>query len=81
MVRPQAQAEKLTLLVADSKSGYFGVSLDKPGKPKPYQARVRRGGKQVYLGSFATTEEAALASRVRRRGGRRRRSGLQRRRR
>ena len=62
MVRPhpQAQAEKLTLLVADSKSGYFGVNLDKPGKPKPYQARVTRGGKKVHLGSFATAEEAAL---------------------
>ena len=58
--RQQAQAEKLTLLVADTKTGYFGVSLDKPGQPKPYQARVTRGGKTVYLGSFATAEEAAL---------------------
>ena len=32
----------------------------KPGQPKPYQAQVRRGGKMVYLGSFATAEEAAL---------------------
>ena len=58
--RPQAQAEKLTLLVADSKAGYFGVHLNKPGQPKPYQARVRSGGKNLYLGSFATAEEAAL---------------------
>ena len=29
--RQQAQAEKLTLLVADNKAGYFGVRLDKPG--------------------------------------------------
>ena len=58
--RPQAQAEKLTLLVADSKAGYFGVHLNKPGQPKPYQARVKRGGKVVYLGTFATAEEAAL---------------------
>ena len=56
----KAQVEKLTLLVAENKAGYFGVSLDKPGKPKPYQARVRRGGKMVYLGTFATAEEAAL---------------------
>ena len=28
--------------------------------PKPYQARVRRDGKQVYLGRFATAKEAAL---------------------
>jgi predicted secreted protein len=60
MVRQQAQAEKLTLLVAESTAGYFGVCLTKPGQPKPYQARVWRGGKDVYLGCFATAEEAAL---------------------
>ena len=32
----------------------------KRGLPKPYQAQVRRGGKKVHLGSFATAEEAAL---------------------
>ena len=58
--RQQAQAEGLTLPVADSKTGYFGVCLSKPGQPKPYQAQVWRGGKYVYLGSFATAEEAAL---------------------
>jgi hypothetical protein len=58
--RQQAQAEKLTLPVANSKSGYFGVRLDRPGKPKPFEARVKRGGKVVYLGYFATAEEAAL---------------------
>ena len=34
-----------------------------PSQPKkPYQARMKRGGKQVHLGcfSFATAEEAAL---------------------
>ena len=55
----QAEAERLTLLVADNKTGYFCVSLQ-PGKPKPYQASVRRGGKVVSLGMFATAEEAAL---------------------
>ena len=59
-VRQQAQAEKLTLVVAESKTGYFGVHLDKPGHFKPYQARVWRGDKGVSLGSFATAEEAAL---------------------
>ena len=58
--RQQAQAERLTLVVADNKTGYFGVNLDKPGYPKPYKAEVRRGGKQVSLGYFATAEEAAL---------------------
>ena len=55
-----AQAEGLTLLVADNKAGYFGVYLNNPGQPKPYQARVWRGGKDVNLGTFATAEEAAL---------------------
>ena len=58
--RQQAQAQGLTLLKADNKAGYFGVHLKKPGQPKPYHAQVRRGGKQVHLGSFATVEEAAL---------------------
>jgi hypothetical protein len=46
--RQQAQAEELTLLVAESTAGYFGVSLDKPGQPKPYLARVWRGGKERH---------------------------------
>jgi hypothetical protein len=54
------RAEKLTLLVADSKSGYFGVYRGKPGLSKPYRAEVKRGGKDAYLGVFATAEEAAL---------------------
>jgi hypothetical protein len=58
--RQQAQAEKLTLLVAENKAGYFGVHLIRPGQPKPYQARVKRGGKLLHLGYFATAEEAAL---------------------
>ena len=56
----QAEAEGLVLLVAENTTGYFGVCLSNPGYPKPYQARVRRGGKLVSLGSFATAEEAAL---------------------
>ena len=42
MSRQQAEAEGLTLLVADNKAGYYGVYL-KPGQPKPYQAQVSRG--------------------------------------
>ena len=57
----QAQAEEVTtLLVAENETGYLGVNLNNPGRPKPYQARVRRGGKLVHLGYFATAEEAAL---------------------
>ena len=58
--RQQARAEGLTLLKADNSTGYFGVSLDKSCKTKPYRAQVSRDGKLVYLGSFATAEEAAL---------------------
>ena len=52
--RQQAQAEGLTLRVGRSGRGYFGVNLPNPGKPKPYQAQVTRGGKQVRLGYFFT---------------------------
>ena len=67
MWRSQAEAEGLTLLVADNKTGYFGVHLKNLGKPKPYEARVWRGGNKVSLGSFATAEEAALCFVCRRR--------------
>ena len=57
----QAQAEGLTLLVSKKNTtGYFGVCLDKRGHSKPYKAEYTRGSKKVYLGSFATAEEAAL---------------------
>ena len=55
----QAEAEGLTLLVADNKTGYFGV-CHHPDHAKPFEAQVRRDGKVVSLGSFATAEEAAL---------------------
>ena len=55
----QAEAEGLTLLVAENKTGYFGVHHSHPGYPTPYQAQVWRGGNMVSLGSFATAEEAA----------------------
>ena len=58
--RQQAEAEGLTLLKADNKTGYFGVSLSQRAKTKPYEAQVKRGGKNVSLGYFATAEEAAL---------------------
>ena len=59
MWRSQAEAEGLTLLEADNKTGYFGV-YPRPGRPKPYVAQVRRDGNMVHLGSFVTAEEAAL---------------------
>ena len=60
--RQQAQAEGLTLRVANSKTGYWGVHLNpnKSSMYKPYLAQVWRGGKTVHLDSFTTAEEAAL---------------------
>ena len=51
--RQQAQAEGLTLLVAENKAGYFGVYLNQRAKTKPYEAQVKRGGRLVCLGTFA----------------------------
>ena len=48
-----------TLLAAENKTGYFAV-YHYPGKFKPYPAKLKRGGKTVHLGYFATAEEAAL---------------------
>ena len=61
--RQQAQAEGLTLLREannKTKTGFTGVILAVPGDPAPYLARVKRGGKLVSLGYFATAEQAAL---------------------
>jgi len=51
----QAQAERLTLRLANSKTGYFGVH-HMPSRFKPYKASVKR----THLGYFSTAEEAAL---------------------
>ena len=56
----QAEAEGLTLRKDESTSGYANVAVLPAGAPKPYQARLRRGGVQVPLDSFTTAEEAAL---------------------
>jgi len=52
----QAAAEGLTLEPGSGAAGYKGVS----GAGSRYQAQVKRAGKVLYLGSFATAEEAAL---------------------
>ena len=56
----QAQVEGLVLRVGRNRTGYLGVHLTNPGQSKPYEAQVKRGGKTVHLGRFATAEEAAL---------------------
>ena len=53
----QAAAEGLTLEPGNRTAGYKGVKLDR----SRYQARVKRAGKDVYLGMFDTAEDAALA--------------------
>jgi len=57
----QAETEGLTLLRSESSTGYKGVAFNGSRKRKPYEAHVRRGGKDVHLGCFATPEEAALS--------------------
>ena len=47
------------LQASDNTAGFKGVSFIS-SKSKPYEAKVRRGGKQESLGCFATAEEAAL---------------------
>jgi hypothetical protein len=55
-----AKRENLTLVVAENSGGYFGVYLQ-PGRRPSYRAALKHGGnKLVYLGTFATAEEAAL---------------------
>ena len=56
----QAEAEGLTLLAAKNTTGYFWVRFNQTRRSKPYEAQVRRSGKVVLLGYFATAEEAAL---------------------
>mmetsp|Transcript_49276 Transcript_49276/g.164525 ORF Transcript_49276/g.164525 Transcript_49276/m.164525 type:complete len:168 (+) Transcript_49276:67-570(+) len=59
-----AAEEGLTLLrSASSTSGYRGVLQDSSttvGLKNPFRAQVRRNGRRVTLGRFATAEEAAL---------------------
>jgi len=58
----QADVEGLTLLRSASfRTGYKGVRFKGiRNRAKPYQATVRRGGKNVHLGYSTTAEEAAL---------------------
>ena len=54
----QAAAEGLELVRSTtSRSGYRGVHVHR----SHFEARLRRGGKQVHLGHFDTAEAAALA--------------------
>ena len=58
----QADAEGLTLPKSESSNtGYLNVCFISRLASKPYQTQVRRGGKQVRFGRFATAEEAALS--------------------
>ena len=57
----QAEVEGLTMLRSErSCTGYLNVAFNINRKSKPYLAQVSRGGQDVYLGTFATPEEAAL---------------------
>ena len=56
-----ARAEGLVLVRAANATGYRGVKKNASGHTKPYEARVRRDGKNEHLGTFACAEAAALA--------------------
>ena len=56
----QAEAEGLTLARSDNQTGFRNVSVHPERKARPYYASVKRDGKNVHLGYFATAEEAAL---------------------
>ena len=60
-----AAAEGLELVRAENSSGFKGVKRSTKHINKPFQAVPYggggRAGKTLYLGSFATAEEAALA--------------------
>ena len=58
-----ATAEGLALVRAENSSGFKGVFRPsrKSSTSKPFEAQLTHGGRQKYLGTFATAEEAALA--------------------
>ena len=56
-----AAGEGLTLVRADNATGFRGVCHHEKRSSKPFQARLKRGGKREHLGNYATAEEAALA--------------------
>ena len=56
----QAAAEGLNLRRSDNQTGFAGVYINTSNGAKPFEARVRRAGKKVSLGHFATAEAAAL---------------------
>jgi len=57
----QAEREGLTLTASSNSSGYKGVTFKpKERGSKKYELRVWVGGKKVFLGMFATAEQAAL---------------------
>ena len=59
----QAEAEGLTLQPSDNAAGYHSVRKDDRTRSEnnPFTAVGRGGSEGVYLGCFATAEEAALA--------------------
>ena len=57
----QAKREGLELASSSSSTGYKGVCyLPKERGSKKYKLQVRDGGKLIFLGNFATAEQAAL---------------------
>ncbi len=61
------EQEKLSHIIPERKkfrnnnTGFIGVSISKNAKNKKYVATIYNGTKNEYLGSFKTSQEAALA--------------------
>lgn len=58
MLKPDKEAMLEMIKSAGSASGFKGVKKHHKGG---FQARVKRDGKKVHLGTFASAEEAAMA--------------------
>ncbi len=58
IVRPDRTSTLEMIRSGNSASGFKGVKKHHKGG---FQARVKRDGKKVHLGTFATAEDAALA--------------------
>ena len=56
-----AAAEGLTLVRAENPTGFKHVSRNPRSASKPFNSKLKRGGRHKYLGQFATAAEAALA--------------------
>ncbi len=61
---PMRQNARNLSVRKDTKSGVAGVSFDSRHRSKPWRAAIKVDGASIYLGRFASVEEAATARRA-----------------